>query len=133
MAFVVEVQRSVVGHLLPPVPRHPLRHTLLVSSQTRPDSRPPQSASVLHPHWPFGRQAPPLPLGSQFWTSSSVHSPQVCCGVQTWLPAQSALVRHGTQTPVFPPGSKQCVPFGQVVSSTQPLTQVPVPSLSSLH
>src|SRR5690606_15267984 len=124
IAFVVEVQRSCVGQPLPPVPRQPARQTLFVSSQTRPELGPPQSASVSHPHCPFGRQAPPAPSGSQLVVFVGVHSPQVFWGVQTWLPGQSPSVVHCTQLLVV--GSHTGVGSAHCVSSAQPVTHVPV-------
>src|SRR5262249_35803038 len=95
----VDEQASLLAHPLPPEPRHPSMHWLVVASQTRPESTAPQSASVLQPHASIGRQAEPLPVEAQFVVSVFVHSTHVFVPAtsQTNGAGQSPAETHCTQ------------------------------------
>jgi hypothetical protein len=135
MTFVVDVHRWPDGQPLPPVPRQPALQTLFVSSQTRPDVTPPQSGSVLHPHWPFGRQMPPWPVGSQFVLSVGVHCTHWPAGLQICGDGQGWVWSHWTQTQLLPPPGHTHAGVGFVqllLLGSQPWTQVPEPSPASV-
>jgi hypothetical protein len=53
MAAVAEVQVLAPGQVLPPVPRHPSRHSCVASSHTRPLAGSPQSVSAEQPQLPL--------------------------------------------------------------------------------
>jgi hypothetical protein len=94
----LELHVSPDGQELPPLPRQPVSHRLVVVLQTRPELALPQSESIAQPQVPFARHAAPTPPAWQFCVCFGVQAAQWFVALQTSPVGQSGSFRHAAQT-----------------------------------
>jgi hypothetical protein len=132
-AVVLDEQTWDTGQPLPPIPRQPGVQRPAPASQMRPEVVPPQSASVVQPHWPPVRQRAPARSALQAAVEVGVHSAQVRrVGSQTSGAGQSAFTRHSTQRAGTPTRSQRGRGSRQSLSIVQPVGSVHPPAPSRM-